>query len=409
MIIHRPLVLKRFKNVRKWAFIYGRRKTGKSFLIENFIKYDEYFFVDRDRTLFSKLSGTQISYDAFIEILMRGLKENKTIVVDEFHRLGDSFMDRLHAIGHGGKLILITSTLFLAKKMLYVSSPLLGLFNEVQVHLVTLDDALTALGGYGLDKRRLVESAIMLREPIMAPYFKAREGTMKAIMGAVMGSVLAVPALIGEIFQEEERSLSATYEGIIRAVASGKVVSGEISSSLYSRGLITKDDPSAIQPYLNNLVRIGILSRIAVYHRKKFVYKITSPLMRLFFYADEKYGLSRREMPDAELERILHDVFPKIVEDNIREYLAWKYGLEEQVLEAADYDVDGVLVKFKKPDMLLEVKWRKKISGADIKDIETSMGKIKARRRLLFVQDKKGLSSKELDIIDASDLLHLPR
>ena len=62
---------------------------------------------------------------------------------------------------------------------------------------------------------------------------------------------------------------------------------------------MAKDDPSTIQPYLNNLVMIGILNKIAVYRKKKFVYKIASPLMKLFFYADEKYrivakGVDRR-------------------------------------------------------------------------------------------------------------------
>ena len=203
MIIHRRGVSGRIKNVSKWTFVYGRRKTGKSFLIENFIKYDEYFFVNRDRTLVSKLSNTTISYDAFIEILVRGLKEGKTIVVDEFHRLGEGFMDRLHAIGHGGKLILVTSTLFLAQKMLSARSPLLGLFNEVQVPLITLEDSLAALGGYGLGNSQLIESAIMLREPLLASYFDVKEYVKEALVRVFTGSKFAVPALIGEIFLEE--------------------------------------------------------------------------------------------------------------------------------------------------------------------------------------------------------------
>ena len=120
-------------------------------------------------------------------------------------------------------------------------------------------------------------------------------------------------------------------------------------------------------------------------------------------------GLSRRELTDAEAKRILEAVFPRIVEDNVRECLSQKYGLEEQVLGEADYDVDGVLVRFKKPEVLLEVKWRKKVTAADIKNTEAAMDRIDAKRRILFVQDKKGLRSKVLDIIDASDLLDLPR
>ena len=45
----------------------------------------------------------------------------------------------------------------------------------------------------------------------------------------------SIPAMIGEIFTEEERYISAIYEGILRAVASGNTVSTEISSYLFSR------------------------------------------------------------------------------------------------------------------------------------------------------------------------------
>ena len=48
---------------------------------------------------------------------------------------------------------------------------------------------------------------------------------------------------------------------------------------------------------------------------------------------------------------------PRIVEDNIREYFTEKYGLSESVAEGKDYDIDGCLLKFKKPEILLEVKW----------------------------------------------------
>ena len=404
MIIKRPEEQSRIGSGKKWTLVYGRRKTGKTFLVENFIPYDDYFFVNRDRTIISKKTNTQIGYDTLIEILRRELDENKTIVIDEFHRLGDPFLDLLHSMKKTGRLLLLTSTLFLAKKLLAEKSPLLGIFYEVQVRLISLDDCLNALRGYGLDNRQLVESAIMLREPIAIDYFNKGEDVRKTFARLLLGSMNTVPALVGEIFLEEEKSLSATYEGIIRSIANGKAVSGEISSSLYSRGLVPKDDPSTIQPYLNNLVKIGILKRVSVYDKRKFMYKIASPLVRLFFYADEKYGIAERQMSDAEAGRILDEVLPRIVEDNIREYLAAKFGLNEAVLEAKDYEIDGVLTRFKKPIILLEVKWKDKISIDDIKNVEQELNKITAKKRILFVQNKSGLNSKIIDIMDVSDL-----
>lgn len=404
MIIHRPKEEADVKTMKKWTLVYGRRKTGKSFLVENFIPYDDYFFVNRDMTILSKKTKTHIGYDALVEVMERDLESNKTVVIDEFHRLGGRFLDLLHSMKKSGRVILLTSTLFLAKKLVSTKSPILGLFYEKQIDIISLEESLNSIRRYKLGNKQLLESAIMLREPITADYFDAKEDIRKTYSKLLISSVNTVPALIGEIFLEEERNLSATYEGIIRAVANGKVVSGEISSVLYSRGLISKDDPSAIQPYLGNLVKIGLLTRIAVYGKTRFVYKIPSPLIRLFFYADEKYSISERKFSETEAFRILDDLIPKIVEDNIREHIAYKFGLTEAIMEAKDYDIDGVLLRFKKPEIVLEVKWRNRIDTEDISKAESNLGKINAKRRLMFVPDKSKVHSDLIEIIDVNDL-----
>jgi uncharacterized protein len=405
VIIKRPRELESIKGIRKWTLVYGRRKTGKTFLVDNFVEVSDYFFVNRDRSIISKRTNAQLTYETLVEILRRELGAGKTVAIDEFHRLGGSFFDLLHSMRKEGRLILLTSTLFLARNLLQRNSPLLGIFHESQIGLIRLDDCLVALKPFGLDKKNLLESSIMMREPIAVDYFDEREDTRKTFVRLLMGLSNTVPALIGEIFQEEDRSLSATYEGITRAVASGKVASGEISSTLYARRLIPKDDPSSIQPYLNNLVKMGILKKISAYGKRKFIYKVASPLMRLFFYADEKYGIAERRMDAAEAERILEELFPHIVEDEVREYFSDRLGLQENVLEAKDYDIDGVLVKFKKPYLLLEVKWGR-VDQKDVKKAEKNLGKMSAERKVFFVQDKRGLSSRVLEIIDTGDLIY---
>ena len=404
MIIHRPLEEEELKSVKKWTMIYGRRKTGKSFLVQNFIHYDEYFFVNRDRTLLSKTTERQIDYNAFIEIIRMSLESGKTVVVDEFHRLDSKFFDYLHSMKKSGRLILLTSTLFLSKKLLSEKSPLLGLFYEKQIHIIDLNDCLSELKHRKLDMRELLEAAIMLREPINIEYFDPKKSIRKSSVEMLKGSVNAVPALIGEIFLEEERGLSKIYESIVRAVANGKVVSGEISSSLFSKGLIPKDNPGTLQPYLATLINIGLLKRIEVYGKNRFVYKIPSPLMRLFFYADEKYGISQRRFNSAESLRIIDELMPHIVEDVIREYFAYKFGLTEAIAESKDYDIDGLLMKFKKPEIAIEVKWGRKVDIAEVMEAERKLARINTKRKVLFVPNKAGLSSKILEILDPEDL-----
>lgn len=406
MIIPRPDELRKINETQKWMLIYGRRKTGKTFLVKNFVKYDEYFFVKRDRTIVSEKGSNAIMYETLIEVIKRALAEDKVVVVDEFHRLKDDFFDFLHHTDKKGRLILISSTLFLSRKIFSEHSPLLGFFAEHRMPLISINDAVNALKNSGLDKKQLVEYAVVLREPIAMGYFDERHKNSRKTFGRLLtGSLRTVPALFGEVFVEEERRISAVYEGVARAIASGCVVSGKISSYLFSRGLIKKEDPSIIQQYLCNLEEFGLIKKIEVFRKNKFLYKHISPLARVFYYADEKYNISERELNEKETERIVDEIMPKCVEDAVREFLANRLGLKEAVYEAADFDIDACLLRFKKPEVVVEVKWRTKISKKDIHRAEINLSKMNAKRMILFVPDKSGLSSDIIEIRDISDFL----
>jgi hypothetical protein len=401
MIIDRIQLIKRIQNSTKWIFIYGRRKTGKTFIVENSINYDNYFFVNRNRTILNKEDNSILLYETFIEILRISLKNGRTVVVDEFHRLGDNFLDVIHSINKTGKLILITSTLFLARNMLSSNSPIMGLFNEINVDLINLSETLKEVSKINFDKNCLLQNAIIAREPLAIDYINNTSSSI--IRDVLIGSIHTVPALVGEIFNEEERTNTAIYSGILSAVSTGNISSGKISSFLFLRKLIQKDDSSVIQSHLTNLVKIGLLRKIHIYNKNKFAYKINSPLIRLYYYAEEKIGLSEHFNSTEKVDEIINVLFPKIVEDNVREFLSIKYGLIETIMEDADYDVDGYLLHFKKPEIALEVKWRKNIK--DIKQIESKLLSVDAEKHILFVQDKTNLFSDKMMIIDVNDLL----
>ncbi len=403
MIIQRPLEIKRINDINKWILIYGRRKTGKSFLVNNFIKYDEYFFVKTDRNILTK-NNESITYETFIEIVKRALENHQVIVVDEFHRLKEDFFDFLHFTKKQGKVILISSTLFLSKKLISTKSALLGLFAEIPIGLISLKDTIKSLEEFNLSKKELLEIAILLKEPIAIDYFDKSKKAREIIATIILSSIKTIPALIGEIFLEEEREISAVYEGILRSIALGKINSGEISNYLFSKKLIKKDDPSIIQQYLNNLISFGIIKRIEIYNKKRFIYKLISPLARIFYYADERYNLAERKINEDELFPIIDELMPRIVEDIIRETLAEKYGLRESIIESRDFDIDACLLKFKKPEIIVEVKW-KKIDKKDIVKSEETLGKIESPRKVLFVPDKKDVKIKsKLGILDVEDL-----
>ncbi|MBI5635606.1 ATP-binding protein, partial [Candidatus Micrarchaeota archaeon] len=271
VIIERPAESSLVGSGGKWVLVYGRRKTGKSFLIENFVKYDDFFFVKRDRSIISVKDGRTIGYEAFLELLKSGLSQGKRVVVDEFHRLGDDFFDSLHAHKKQGKLIIVSSTLFLSRRLFSSRSALLGFFSEAKIGLISIADAAKALKPMHTGRRDLLELAVLAREPLAVDFLEPMLSPREVFAKVLLGSIRTVPALVGEIFLEEERSISAAYEAILRAVANGHVVSGEISSYLFSRNIIKKDDPSIIQQYLNNLADFGIIKKVGVYGKNRFI------------------------------------------------------------------------------------------------------------------------------------------
>jgi len=182
------------RSIRKWLLISGRRKTGKTFLVENFLDYDEYFFVKRDRSIVSKKDQKTIDYETLTSLIGRALPEGKTVVVDEFHRLGGDFLDFIHSMRKGGKLILISSTLSLSKSPFVPRSPILGFFAEVPIGLIDLDDTVRALEGPGIDRKFLVEMGMLLREPLAIDY--SPDEAPGKLMGKVIAhSIHTIPAL----------------------------------------------------------------------------------------------------------------------------------------------------------------------------------------------------------------------
>jgi AAA+ ATPase superfamily predicted ATPase len=252
---------------RKWILLYGRRKTGKTFLVKNFVKYDEYFFVKRDKTIINKES---MSYETFRELLKEYVKNNKTVVVDEFHRLGDDFLDLLHSIGSGGKIILVSSTLHLSKKILAAKSPLLGLVAEIPLGLLPLEECYKELSKLNFSKREALELSVFCREPITIEYVQKGKSAREIISNLIYSTRHLVPALLGEIFLEEEKTLSKVYEGILRAIAVGKNRAGEIANYLYSRKLIEKESSTMIQQYLKNLIDFGIIKKVLIVNKLNY-------------------------------------------------------------------------------------------------------------------------------------------
>jgi len=395
--------LESWKNIGKWVLVYGRRKTGKSYFAKNNVKWDKYYFVGRSGDIF--VDDEKISYETFIREVVQSLENEKTIVIDEIQRLPEEFFDRLHNIGVKGRLIAITSTIWLTKELLGKRSPMLGLFSEFRMDIIDERDILLNLHDRIKDPKELIEYAVFLREPWLIPLWEETESFFDALPFNVK---ITVPALIGEIFTEEERQYSRIYDAILKAIANGKRISTEIASYLYSLRLIPAEDPSLVHPFLKILQNIGLIEKIKIYEKNKYYYRISSPIVDYYYYLDAKYGISEREIQFLQAKKVLEIKMPHYVEQFIMNLLSKIFGLWPEKIIEKEYEVDIALVDLKKLKAVVEVKWRKNITNEVLKEVEKKLEKYNCRK-IFIVPNKEELSvsSGKLEIWDVKKILEI--
>ncbi len=86
------------------------------------LEYDFYFFVARTRKVFLERKGEvvvePIPYNVFIERLTHLMEKENVIIIDEFQRLPEDFLDFLQYIKprSSAKLVLVGSSIQVSKK-----------------------------------------------------------------------------------------------------------------------------------------------------------------------------------------------------------------------------------------------------------------------------------------------------
>ena len=132
----------------------------------------------------------------------------------------------------------------------------------------------------------------ILRNPWVIPMFNIEANPIDELSRKIEQIIMTSGSLIGEVFTEEERRLTRTYEAVIRLISEGLWDLSEIASILSSRGLISGGRES-ITGILDVLNKIGIIAKIPLWKsRKRFYYKILSPIVSIALYVDQKLGIS---------------------------------------------------------------------------------------------------------------------
>jgi len=406
-IISRKIDVERIKKGGPWVLVYGRRKTGKTFLVSNFLSFDRFFFVNRDSTVRDVRSMELYSFEEFLKVF-REILGRESVVIDEFHRLPGSFLDFLHSVGVKGRLVLITSTLWLAKRMLGRGSPLLGLVTPVRIGLIDEREIVVELSKE-LSGRELVEASTYLREVTLIPLY---DGSVRELLVNYLAeNSMVIRGMVGEIFTEEDKELTNVYEGIMKAVADGRNVSGEISTLLFSRGVLAKDNPGVLQRYLSILVEIGVLERVKVYGKKRFKYFHRSPLLDLHYYLEENYSYTEVYTPREFIRKVIDEKVPIHVQWFLKDLLVKALGLQHNIIEERGLEVDIALLRFKRLEVIAEVKWRRFVPRSEVRKVEDKLSRFKCRK-ILFVPDESVLErepEEDIEVWGVNEMLSLAR
>lgn len=282
--------------------------------------------------------GEELPLDEGIRRVITSLRQGKTVILDEFQRLPEKYLDLLSTVYPKGTLVLLSSSLGVLNKVIGSNSPLLGQVIPYKMGIIKYSDALASV--------RNPYKALLFRDPWVIEH----ASDWSDIEKNSSSFYYITKGLIGEIFQEEERKLTQTYEAILSEVAEGMWNSSMVSAKLQPVMDLT---PSKASSYLNTLFKMGLIKKIKVYkggRGSEWYYNLDSPIMAVTFYAEAKYKVSEGRRANVDLTYPIS----KELQFSIGELLAEYYGAELAYTPQGDIDI--VLLKKGKPFVAYEVK-----------------------------------------------------
>ena len=386
---------KEIEKEKIWLMLYGRRKSGKTFMLRNLCRFDKYFLVKRNLSI---LSGTETkTIDELVGQVGTLLGQNKSVIIDEFQRLDESVLEEIVQTHPKGRLIVCGSSMKIAKKFFDSKSPLLGFFTPLKIGLIGPFDILKGLKNLFPEKR--IEFSVFLREPWLIPLFN-NEDILDFVYKTVTKSKQIISSLIGEVFSEEERELSRKYEVILSLIGAGTWSTKDLTNILYSRNLIPDPSPTHVIQYLKNLEEMELIESLKMYKSRKYFYRLRSPIMNIYYYLDDRYDIGNREVSLEEMKPTLQKLINFEIQNFIADFFAEKLLGRKEYFISPSKEVDFIITKRNKPILVGEVKW-KMLSKLDIEKFKKSSSNFSCSKVLVC---KKGAKTDELEIISAKEL-----
>jgi hypothetical protein len=384
-----------------WLLLYGRRKVGKTFLLRDLCGFKNYFIIKTDLSVISPKEN--ISLEALKIEAKNLLFKGETVVIDEFQRLNMSFLEDLASIHPRGKLILSGSSLRVIKKIFEPQSPLLGFFVPIKLGFIF---PLEILGAFKkkLNFEKNIELSAFLREPWIVPLYN-NEQSLEFLYKLITLSKQVIRSLIGEVFTEEEREMTKKYEALISLVGSGIWNTKELALLMYSRGLIPDSSQTHIIQYLKNLLEMELVESIKLNKTKGNYYRLYSPIMNIYYYLDNRYDISNRDISFNELKPTLQKLFSFEIQNFIADLFAEIYNGRKEYFVSKEQEVDFIITIRNKNEVVGEVKW-KKLEKEDLGKFRLNSEKIHGKK-ILICKDSHLTRDGDIEIYDAKSLWNL--
>lgn len=347
-----------------WTLLYGRRKTGKTWLLLNCTPWDTYITIAPDASCieYTRDSSTPRTHDpsSCPRIVGEAATTSKLLIVDELQRAPTSLQEALaHAASQAQGIHLAASGMGAVKRIIGPRSPLLGHFAPWKIEPVHPADAIASLEQV-LETPMPVVWAMVARDPWVLKHVSLNQEPWSELARKAWLLTPLARGLLGEVFRDEERALTRAYEALLTLTAEGKWNATHLATHLYSSGLASAPTQAAIGGYLAVLEQAGLLERVRLWktRRARAYYRHSSPLLAALLSLSQA-GDGPERTPLEWLEDRARGVISRETVFDIGKLLGALHGLAPaHTIQPAPYgDIDIVLLDRKGvPKVAYEVK-----------------------------------------------------
>jgi len=401
-----------YREMRAWTLVYGRRKTGKSFMVRLYEGDALFVTVTRAGSCIVEEPGggyRVVEQGDAVRAAVERLRRGGTVVLDEFQRLPAQYWDLLALASPRGRLVLVASSLGVVERVFASNSPLLGLVAPFRVDPIRFADALASLAPRA-SARRAVEWAVLLAEPWLVPHAPddLEVEPWAYLAEAAPGLAQMAKGLVGEVFEEEERALTRLYDSILHLLGAGVWKAGEIGALLYARGLMSRPAPAT--GILEKMAAMGLVEKTRLWRTRghRVYYRHKSHLLAIIYGLKHYLAVDEIQVSPAIVAEYARRLHARELQFAVASLLAEYHGGTPAytILPHAAGDVDVVVLdpRGKRPIAAYEVKAGDCTRRDAIKALEAARTVGAPRAGLVCVGDPPARAPQELEVLGPRDL-----